>query len=279
VLGKCAVPLLIASGHEVTGVARSEQKVSQLESVGAQPARVSDIFDADAMHAAATGCDVYLNLATCIPSLESAWKSSAWRENDRIRSEGSAIAAGIARDLGMKVLIQESIVMNYPDCGDQWIDETQPIKVTRRTASGEVAERNALAVASDTLRSVVLRFGLFDAPEGSHGQGMARFASKGFAALSGRPGGFISGVKIEDAATAVVASLDIPTGIYNVTGDNPKRRSEIAAQLAVAAGRKRLVMFPGRAALLLGDKNVGAVARSQRVSNAKFKSATGWSPS
>ncbi|MBJ7348836.1 MAG: hypothetical protein JHC87_09735, partial [Thermoleophilaceae bacterium] len=74
-------------------------------------------------------------------------------------------------------------------------------------------------------------------------------------------------------------ALAVPSGIYNVTGNTPLRRSEIAAQLAQAVGRKKLRVIPGRAALLLGDKRVGAIARSQRVSNAKFKAATGWSPS
>ncbi|MBJ7347881.1 MAG: NAD(P)-dependent oxidoreductase [Thermoleophilaceae bacterium] len=279
VLGRRVVPALIADGHEVVAVARDSAKAQELEAAGAQPAVLSDIFDVEQVRQAAGGCGAYLNLATCIPPLEVAWKASAWRDNDRIRTEGSAVAAQVAKDLGMEVLVQESIVMNYPDCGDEWITEEQTIKTTLRTASAATAEETALRAQSQDLRTVVLRFGLFGSADGSHAISTMKNAAKGFAMLSGRQDGFISGVRVEDAAAAVVAALAVPSGIYNVTGNDPLRRSEIAAQLAQAVGRKKLRVVPGRAALLLGDKRVGAIARSQRVSNAKFKAASGWSPS
>jgi hypothetical protein len=50
-----------------------------------------------------------------------------------------------------------------------------------------------------------------------------------------------------------------------------------ADALAHAAGRKHYLRVPGRLALLLGD-NTTSLTRSLRVSNRRFRAATGWSP-
>ena len=47
-LGKQLVPMLVANGHEVVGMTRTEAKRDQLRSVGAQPV-VADALDADAV--------------------------------------------------------------------------------------------------------------------------------------------------------------------------------------------------------------------------------------
>jgi len=47
-LGKQLVPLLVAKGHEVVGMTRTDAKADQLRGVGAQPI-VADALDADAV--------------------------------------------------------------------------------------------------------------------------------------------------------------------------------------------------------------------------------------
>src|SRR5690349_5278263 len=87
VLGRRVVPLLVAEGHQVTGISRSPEKAAQLTSAGATPVTV-DLFDGAGLAAAVAGHDVVMNLATHIPDLTKAARSSAWSENDRIRTEG-----------------------------------------------------------------------------------------------------------------------------------------------------------------------------------------------
>lgn len=281
VLGRVAVPELVASGHQVVAPGRTAEKRKALAGAGATPVEC-DIFDFASVARAASACEAFVNLATHIPPPEQAWRASAWRENDRVRREVSQIAARVAhenvREVLLQVLVQESIVMNYPDRGDQWIDEGEPLAPTTPTRSAVSAEDNALGAARAGVRAVVLRFGLFQAPGSAHAEFFRRQAARGVAALAGSPEAYVSRVNVDDAARAVVAALDAPTGIYNVVEDQPATRRAVAAELAAAAGRGRLRSFPGRLAALAGDKRVGAVARSQRVSNAKFKNATGWSP-
>ncbi len=75
----------IEAGHEVTGAARNGSKAEVLKSAGAR-ATVVDLFDRDAVILASAGHDVLINLATHIPPMREAAKSSAWTENDRIRT-------------------------------------------------------------------------------------------------------------------------------------------------------------------------------------------------
>src|SRR5581483_6771031 len=93
VVGRRAVPALIAAGHQVTAIGRNPERSAALARAGATVARV-DLFDRDAVRRAVAGHDVVINLATHIP--QGALRlmlPGAFRENDRIRREGSAVLA------------------------------------------------------------------------------------------------------------------------------------------------------------------------------------------
>src|SRR5512132_248770 len=90
VIGRRVVPLLLTQEHSVTALARAPETRRHLEQLGANCVAV-DLFDVDAIKRAAAGHDAMINLATHMPS--STWKMlfrSAWRLNDRIRTEGVA---------------------------------------------------------------------------------------------------------------------------------------------------------------------------------------------
>jgi nucleoside-diphosphate-sugar epimerase len=81
---------------------------------GAHPFEVP-IFDRAGLTAALDGCDAVVNLATANPS--AFLRRRAWRENDRIRTAGSAAVVGAAIAAGVPRVLQESVVMLYPDRG------------------------------------------------------------------------------------------------------------------------------------------------------------------
>jgi nucleoside-diphosphate-sugar epimerase len=85
-LGRRAVEQLLESGHDVTGIARSVEKAEVLKQLGASAVRI-DPFDAKAVGDAVRGHDVVMNLATHIPSPARSAFPSAWRENDKIRTQ------------------------------------------------------------------------------------------------------------------------------------------------------------------------------------------------
>ena len=61
-IGSAVVPELIGAGHEVAGLARSEQSAQRLEAAGATVVR-GDLDDADGLAAAAAGFDGVIHLA------------------------------------------------------------------------------------------------------------------------------------------------------------------------------------------------------------------------
>ena len=66
-------------------------------------------------------------------------------------------------------------------------------------------------------------------------------------------------------------------GTYNIVDDEPLTKLAYANALAAAAGKRLCLRVPGRLALLLGDHST-SLTRSLRVSNARFRKASGWAP-
>lgn len=85
VVGRRAVPLLVAAGHRVTAVARTPEKRAELERMGAAAVYV-DLFASDSVRGAVARHDIVINLATSIPPSSHAFLPGAWRKNDRVRS-------------------------------------------------------------------------------------------------------------------------------------------------------------------------------------------------
>ena len=272
VLGRRAVAALVGAGHEVTALVRSPAKAELVRALGATPVEVS-LFDGDALRAAVAGHDAVCNLATHIPTLARAADPRSWEENNRIRSEGSRNLVDAALAAGATTYVQESIAFLYGDHGSEWVAaDTTPITDTRFSAAVRAAEAETARFAAAGGHGVVLRFGQFVAPESHHTLVTLRSARRGISLEPGRPDDWFPAIDADDAATAVVAALDASSGTYDVVDDEPMTRADARAALARAVGRRRL--WPMRGA----KRIVGPLADSQRVSNARFKAATGWAP-
>jgi 2-alkyl-3-oxoalkanoate reductase len=106
---------------------------------------------------------------------------------------------------------------------------------------------------------------------------MVRLVRRGWMPLLGPADSYMSSVSHDDAAAAVVASLALPTDVYNVCDDEPLRHRAYADALGDALGVPRPRLPPAWAAYLAGGMG-DMLARSQRMSNAKLRAATGWAP-
>ncbi|WP_346129365.1 NAD(P)-dependent oxidoreductase [Lentzea roselyniae] len=230
VLGREAVPRLRAAGHEV----------------GVLDRHTTSMFDAGQLVKALTGYDAVINLATRIPLTAKAVMASAWAENNRIRTEGSAALVEAAQRAGVERIVQEGISFVYADGGDRELDETAPIEPVGHVASSVQAQRNVLGHPG----GVFLRIGLL-----MGGEAMSPPVLVG--------DGWMSVVHPGDAAAAAIAVLDAPPGIYNVGSPVLKRD----------LGITRLPKFMGRFAA-----SFEVFARSQRVVSTKLTDATGWKP-
>ena len=229
------------------------------------------------MRAGVAGHDAVVNLATHIPPSSKAFFPASWRENDRIRREVSRNIVDAAFASGTSRMIQESFIGVYPDHGDDWIVEQMTADPAPHARSALDAERQAQRFSDSGGTGVVLRFALFYAHDTSYTIDTVAWARKRVAATFGRHDGFVSSIHLDDAAAAVVSALKVPTGIYNVGDDEPVRRQAYFEALATALGAPPPWLPPAWTAKLFGS--VGeTIGRSHRMSNAKFKRASGWVP-
>jgi nucleoside-diphosphate-sugar epimerase len=274
-VGRPAVLRLVEAGHSVTGAARSPQKADLLRSLGATPVTL-DLFDPAAVRTAVAGHDAVCNLATHIPRAARAALPGAWAENDRIRREVSRTLVDAALAAGAIRVVQESIAFFHRDLGDRWIDEETPLDLPGYAASIGDAEAAAQRFTSAGGTGVVLRFGLFYGADSHTTLDIIRMVRRGVMPLLGGDG-YVSVIHTDDAGAAVVAALRAPAGVYNVVDDEPVTRAELAATVARALGVRTPLLPPRAVGAVLGSR-AAMVARSQRVTNRRFREATGWSP-
>jgi nucleoside-diphosphate-sugar epimerase len=271
VLGRRVVPQLIAGGHAVTAVARTPQKAAALARQGATPITV-DLFTPGAVAAAVTGHEVVINLATAIPpSSRMLWRP-AWRTTIRLRTDASRHLVDAALATGATRYIQEALAFVYADHGAAWISEDEPL--TRPTYGSDAAEAQARRFDASSGAGIALRFGTFYCADAQATRQMVQAGRRGLLPLPAHPDTYQSWVHVDDAASAVVAALDAPGGVYNAVEDHPLTSAEHAEVLGELLGR-RVRSLP--AAPLMGGP-LALWARSQRVSNRRLREATGWRP-
>ena len=282
-IGQHVVPELVRLGYGVTAVGRTEKKRAMLTDMGAiavaSPAdahgRISTALAAKALE----GHAVVINLATHMPPSSMRmllpWE---WSENDRIRRDDSAAFVDAAIKAGVRQFIQESFAPVYADGGERWIDESFPLQPVKYNRTVLDAERSAARFTASGGVGVVVRFAAFYGPDALL-RDMLRVVKKGWSPLPGRGDAYCSSVAHADAARAVVAAVHarVAAGAYNVCDDEPLRRADWIRALANAAGLPMPKLIPEWLTNLAGS-GIALLSRSQRMSNAKLKQATGWSP-
>jgi nucleoside-diphosphate-sugar epimerase len=274
VIGRQVLPALLRLGHRVTAVGRSPEKRERLAALGADAIEL-DPYDADAVRRAVGGHSVVINLATHMPSSTFAMMLPwAWRENDRVRRDASAILAGAAIAAGVRRFVQESFAPVYEDGGDRWIDERWPVRPVSYNRTVLDAERSAQRVTDSGAMGIVLRFAWFYGRDRIL-RDMANVVRRGWSPIPGEPTAYWSSISHDDAAAAVVASLGAPAGSYNVCDDEPLTRAEFTGVIAGGIGARPPRPMPAWLTKL-GGSTMELLSRSLRMSNAKLKSVVEW---
>jgi len=229
---------------------------------------------------AVVGSEAVVHLATNVPEMSKAARPKGWELHNRLRVEATQHLVAAARATGAARFVKESITFVYADGGDEWLTEDAPLLDELGLLAPTVeGERIALDFAADDGAATVLRFGLFYGGAGNRGTDEnLRLGRWRRSQIAGDPGNFMSSIHCDDVATAVVAALDVPTGVYNVTDDEPLTRGEYLRAFGDAFGIKPPKPTPARLVKLLGGASAEGLLASQRVSNRKFRDASGWAP-
>ncbi len=277
-LGKPTVRALVAAGHEVRAVARSDGSAVALRALGATPALVEDFFDKGEMERAVEGCDAIAHLASRVPPLRHMRKRASWRDNDRLRSQGASILVNAALASGIRIYVQPSVTFVYQDLGDTALYESAPVDAPWPLSSARDAEREASRITARGGEGVVLRCASFYGAAAASTHEMIRLARWRLLPLVGTGEQYVSSIHVDDAATAVVAALSVRAGIYNVSDDESLPARVHLQAFTEAFGFKPPRRVSLRTARLLLGPAAEILGRSQRVANTMFRSASGWAP-
>jgi len=264
------LPHLVSAGHDVLANHRSSDDRVWLESVGARPVS-ADLFSPEDLRRVAIGVDAVAHFATAIPRLSDMGDRSSWEMNDRLRSEATSHLVDLALDRGATRFVQESITFIYADGGDAWLDEAAPVDpVSDTLQSALTAEGHVDRFRTGGGTGIVLRMARLYGPGKTSGEYIAAVRNREIP-IVGEGDNYVSSLHIDDAATALVASLTAPDGVYNVGDDEPMMAGDHLTALARVLGAPEPRRVPAGA----GSPQLTI---SHRVSNRAFRSATGWAP-
>jgi nucleoside-diphosphate-sugar epimerase len=154
-----------------------------------------------------TGHAAVVNLATAIAPITRFMRTSAWCDNDRIRTEGSATIVDAAIAAGVERVVQESVSMLYRDHGAAWIDEDAPTDRYPMARGNLAAEASAHRFSAAGGTGIVLRFGWFYGPGATHSEQLPALSRRHVCVQMGRPDGYVSPIHMADGASAVAAAL------------------------------------------------------------------------
>jgi nucleoside-diphosphate-sugar epimerase len=285
-IGRPLLPRLIAAGHEVTGLSRSEERAAEIRTAGAE-ALVCDVFDAEALAlgVAAVSPEVVVHEMTSLPDRIDLRKPD-YGPNNRIRREGTRNLLAAARAAGARRMVAQSVAFVYAPTGGWVKDERAPLMSGVEGAFGESVEATAdlerQVESADGIEGLVLRYGWFYGPGtfyGLNGSTADDVRRRRFPIVGAGTGTF-SFIHVDDAAAATVAAVERGApGVYNIVDDEPARMSEWIPAYAEAIGAKPPRRVPAWLARLFAGSATVAMATGLRgASNEKAKRELGWEP-
>jgi nucleoside-diphosphate-sugar epimerase len=288
-IGRPLVRQLLAAGHEVTGMTRSEERAEAIRAAGAT-AVVCDVFSMQDMEKAMRQAEpeVVIHELTALPSrIDYRGKGDPLAATNRLRTEGTRNLIAAARAAGVPRLIAESVAFLYAPQGDRVKDEGAPLFAGAPKPFGDavdaIVDLERQVTAADGIEGIVLRYGWLYGPgtyfdrDGSQTEDVR----KRKAPLVGKATGVFSFVHVEDAAAATVAAVEGGApGTYNVVDDEPAPYEEWLPAFAEAIGAKRPWRVPVWLARLVAGPAAAAMSVELRgASNAKAKRELAWQPS
>jgi 2-alkyl-3-oxoalkanoate reductase len=288
-IGKQLVPMLVARGHQVTGMTRTPAKADLIRSLGARPV-VADALDPEAVAQAVAEAEpeVVVHQLTAIDA-SSMGRSidKAFTLTNRLRTEGLDHLLAAAQAVGARRFVAQSFAgwpferTGGPIKTEEDPLDTSPPKPVRQT-SAAIRYLEGAVTGAEGFEGLALRYGGFYGPGTSIGLDppgeQAEMVRKRRLPIVGNGAGIWSLIHIEDAAAATVAAVERgDPGVYNIVDDDPVPVSELLPELAAAVGAKPPRHVPrwlGR--LVGGEAAVVMMTEIRGASNAKAKRELGW---
>ena len=287
-IGKQLVPRLVAAGHEVHGMTRSESKQAMLCELGAVPV-VADALDPDQVAEAVGRArpEVIVHELTAIGALDMRHFDRDFAPTNRLRIEGTDYLLSAGKAVGVRRFVAQSNgAFPYARTGGAVKGEEDPLDPTpvreMRAMVAAIRHLEEAVLGADWTEGIVLRYGALYGPGTSMAPGEQQFElvrERKFP-LVGDGGGVWSFIYTADAAEATVATVEHGgRGVYNIVDDDPAPVAEWLPALARILGAEQPMQVPRLAGrLFAGETGVVLMTELRGASNAKAKRELGWQP-
>ena len=286
-IGRQLVPRLVAAGHEVHGMTRSESKQAMLRELGAVPV-VADALDPDQV-ATAVGRvkpDVIVHQLTALAGKGFRGLKQRIEMTNRLRMEGTDHLLSAGQAVGVRRFVAQSNAALYARTGGPVKSEQDPLDTTppskQREATAAILHLEEAVLGAAWTEGIVLRYGAFYLPGAGRGPGgeTHELIRRRQFPLVGDGGGVWSFIHLGDAAEATVAAVEHGTrGVYNIVDDDPAPVAEWLPTLTrMLSGKKPRRLPPFVVRLVAGEFGVLMMTEARGASNAKAKRELGWSP-
>lgn len=292
-IGKRLVPMLVAAGHDVTGMTRSPGKAALVSDLGATPA-IADALDPEAVGRAMSEAEpqVVIHQLTALTGALSDMRKMdrAFAATNRLRTEGTDNLLSAAKAVGARRFIAQSFAgWPFERTGPMVKPEEAPLDPNPPAASAKssaaIRHLEEAVTGASGIEGLVLRYGGFYGPGTSmglnpDGEHVQAIRARKFP-IVGKGTGIMSFVHIDDAAAAAVCAVERGApGLYNVVDDDPAPVAESLPVIAEAIGAKPPRRVPRwLARLVAGETAVTMMTESRGALNAKAKRELGWCPS
>jgi len=288
-IGRQLVPRLVAAGHEVHGMTRSESKQAMLYEMGAVPV-VADALDPDQVAEAVGSAkpEVIVHQLTAIGAVDMRHMERDFAPTNRLRTEGTDHLLSAGQAVGVRRFVAQGIAGfgAYARTGGPVKSEEDPLDRSPtpqlRANLAAIRHLEQAVLGAEWTEGIVLRYGAFYGPGTLLAPGEEQFelVRRRKFPVVGNGGGVWSFIHVADAAQATVAAVERGgRGVYNVVDDEPAPVAEWLPALAAELGAKKPMRVPrlvGR--LFAGEAGVVMMTELRGASNAKAKRELGWCP-
>ncbi|TDW75686.1 NAD-dependent epimerase/dehydratase family protein [Kribbella pratensis] len=288
-LGRSLVPQLIAAGHEVTGMTRSESGASSVRSFGADVV-LADGLDAAAVRTAVEKVrpEVVVHQMTALKGgIDFKHFDDSFAMTNRLRTEGTDNLLAASQAAGVRRFVVQSYAgWNLQHGGSATKTEADPLDPNpvpaQQQTMAAIKHLESAVLNADGIEGVALRYGSFYGPTGDIGKGgsMVEMIQKRRLPLIGDGTGIWSFIHYDDAASATVKAVESDvTGVFQIADDDPAQAAVWLPEFARILGAKPPRHVPawiGR--LAVGDVGVAAFTEIRGADNTLAKQTFGWQP-
>lgn len=268
-VGSVLVEKLVASGHDVRALARSEASSAALRDAGAQPV-VGELAHVDLLRSEAAGADAVIHAAVD-------YAMTAESQATELAAV-AALAEGAGSQSAARPFVYTSTGLVYGFDPEQ--DRNEDAELPELSAQPVKAAAERIVLGAPGITPIVIRAGLV---YGRGGSGLVT----GLIDSAARTGGATyisegtntwSPVHVDDLAALYLAAVESPApGVFNAVGPTPFSFRELAEAIGALTGAQP-VSIPMDVAVQQLGPFAQVLTTTSTMSATKARETFGWTP-